>query len=1219
MRRRRCQCTRAVEAESKHRCSLVCVLRQAYHGKEPMGSRGGPPKRLETVGESCRDRYRTCVDSRFLGRVEWRANVGRAEEGFGSIASSANQPGSTHTDGPARQITGTTVCKVAKRSFLTLIAPPSAANRVEASSARALIEHISSGRSPAVSACQNTSSACLLSRGEYHPAAARPSLCHARPRPASARCGHVDASASAKTNAETSPSRWIACPQASLAPSLSPPAPRPPTPTPTRRRSGPARTMDFQVPQNGMYDPTSFVDPSALGNPQMNGTRPYPMSSIPQKRDSTGATLSRSQTPSQQPQFGLQQGFSHTPSPTMQNQHFRPGTVAPQRMQTVSPAQNPSAPQMSPMGFAQGSPLPPGYRPTSGGQFQVQPVQLSSNLQRQQQEAQRQYTARLQAQQQQLGNLAASNMAAQQRHHAASQMPNYAAQQMAMQRQMAQGQGQMQQNLQNNPQAQAQAFLKNVAALMAQQNRPFNPQPQAAGRVINLHMLYYTVMKMKGYQYVSQTQQWPRIAQALNINLQQYPTAGDELRLAYEQNLVPYERVYIQKTQAQQAMKNNINQQPAMGAMGPQMSPTRPTMPNAPNSMSEQQQQYFQQLQRSKQLAMQQQHQQPTGQQPFDQPNTLQSNGAMASTNGWSTPQPDGKMAADALEQHRKSLSRTLESTPPQGQGSVHLSPSPGPSKMKEAAAQEASPAVNGVKEPIEEIDPSKYRPTTRTGGNIYGGLEVGSHELENLAKTLVEFRPNVPTLSEMGVIDIRALTMSIRSGLHAECRLALDILAKLTYEGGAEMPLELDKCDDLVEVLIEYAEEELEILANENPEVSDIIDLTPYEDVVHHCRTEFVALRDHSEFGTNDYDLDRTADRILAITVILRNLSFHEINHFHLASPTVLKFIATAIRLVGTRVLFLRSHANTFEFMKDLVTFFSNTSTKISLPSRDDAYTILHFLCAFAPVPRPGMPVRFTPYHPKIHQCLPSAVDSLAKLLARDDPNRTYFKQIFANEASSTPPYDLLTRTFGLAIAVVPDRTVGKLHDVAETRIGEVRFIEARIAEARKPYLMQGMLAGDILATLAPGPDTGVCRSWLESEDGWAVSLIKLAMSLCSTDSNMPPQSDPRTGRGQPPLGRDVEGFQLIVHRALSLLKRLGDKSKGGEVLVKGAQTNGHMDVDDEDDDDMDTIYHGGSTWRVKADVLPKKETLLSALLTPGLDARSLRQYCSIGYLDTP
>lgn len=872
------------------------------------------------------------------------------------------------------------------------------------------------------------------------------------------------------------------------------------------------------------------------------------------------------------------------------------------------------------MGFAQGSPMPQGFDPNTGGQFQG--VQLPQHLQNRQQEAQRRYAMQLQAQaqHQQMGNLAASNMAAQQR-HLGGQMPGVPGQHPGMQRNMMQAQAQ-------NPQAQLQAFVKNVGALMAQQGRPFNPQPTVCGRVINLHALYYAVMKYKGYRYVTQTNSWPRVAQGMAIDPRQFPTAPDELRQVYEQNLGLYETYWL--AQKQQQMKANPMQAQA-GGMGQQMSPTRPTIPGAPNS-STVQQEYLLQSQRSKALqaqqrpsdpAMPQPQQQPQQQfdpamqpqQQFEQSTPVQNNVSLANVNGRTTPQTEAKTPGLAFDQHRKSASRQLDATPDHASQPAVPTASPAPGKSNEDE-------VEVIKLPPTLIVDGKmtYRPTTRVMDR-WAGVDIAAENVKKRAEELIAFKPNMPALVEMGVIDIRALTMSIRSGLHAEARMALDTLAKLTYE--QQLTLELEKCEDLVEVLVDYAEGQLDILANDNPEISDIIDLTPYEDVLHHCRAEVQSLQEHPEFGTKAYDLDRTADRLLAITTIFRNLSFLEINHTSLTESHVLKFFSNVVRLVGTRVLLLRSHVNTFDFMKDLITFFSNTSTKIVLPSREDAYTILHFLCAFAPVPRPGTPVKFTPYNPQVHRYLPSAVDSLAKLLARDDPNRTYYKQIFTNEATSSPPYELLTRSFALAISVVPDYTYGELHKASETRIKEVRIIEARIAEARKPYLMQGMLAADILAGLAPGTDSGLCRSWLESEDGWAASLLKLAMSLCATDAaHPPPPQDHRMARGQRPMDHDVQGFQLIVHRALSMLKRLGEKSKGGGgVLVKGVQTNGHTnhDEDDEDEigDDTDTFDFGGSTWQVKADVLPKKETLLSALLMGSLDGRSLRQFCSIGYLD--
>jgi SWI/SNF chromatin-remodeling complex subunit SWI1 len=1039
-----------------------------------------------------------------------------------------------------------------------------------------------------------------------------------------------------------------------------------------------------ETPQNnGLYsalpDPTSdstFIDPSMFSNPGVdvsplptnpqfqqrlqNGAvrNPYQVSSmVPSKRpreDSTGAPLSRSQTPAQG-QFGFAQGnhvgghgpaqmapqplqvpspFPHlqqqagsanaTPSPTLQNQHFRPPGAPPQRVQTVSPAQNPQgpggqgpgAPQMSPMNFmSQGSPMAPAYNQNYGNQqFQIQPVQLSHNLQNRQQEAQRQYQMRLQQQ------MAQNNMVAAQRQQAGQMMGPGGPQHPGMQR------GQANPAQLPNQHAQARAhldsFLKNVSALMAKQGLPFNPQPVVAGRPVNLQQLYFAVMKGKGSQRVTATNSWPTIATMIGIHPQNFPTAPEELKQAYDQNLGPYEHAFILNKQREHMRTINPPQPAQMGVaphFGPQMSPTKPMPPNAQHSMNAQQQQYLQQLQRTQ--AMQQQH--------MEQATPVKANAQMAGVNGWSSPQPSTKMHVNAL-QHRKSLSRQLEATPPRAQAPGFPSPSPGPvDKMRESMPPAATPVANGIPKPPDDTPDhgTEYQISSRKLTKTHGGYEVDP--LGQMGEEIAKNKPIVPHLEEMGLIDIRALTLSLQSGIHSEMRLALDVLVRLSHE--QRVQLELEKCDELIDVLIDCAEDQLDGLAEHNPEVSDAVDLTPYEDVVRNCRAEVHALQNIPEVGTLDYELDRRADRLIAISTILRNLSFFEFNHPLLASAIVLKFVSNAIRLIGTRLCLLRSQINTADFMKDLVTFLSNTSDKIVLPSREVAANILQFLCAFAPCPRPGNPVRFTPYNPLVHRYLPPAVDSLAKLLARDDPNRTYFGQIFALEADDEPPYDLLTRAFALAISVVPDKSTVR-------RSGE----EKRVAEARKPYLMQGMLAGDLLASLAPGPENNLCRSWLEAEDGWAATLLRFSVFLCGNDTRPPP---PQQGnRPQQRIDPDHQGFQLIIHRALSMLKRLGEKSKG-ETLVRSQLANGNgqhhhhrhrnmradsesesdggsdVDGDDADDgsekEDMVTVVGGGGRWRVKADVLPKKEVLLGALLTPNIDQVALRQLCSFGGLD--
>jgi SWI/SNF chromatin-remodeling complex subunit SWI1 len=982
-------------------------------------------------------------------------------------------------------------------------------------------------------------------------------------------------------------------------------------------------TWPENLTSNGLYNnmPDQAQDPALMfgganldlsqlqHNPQFQ-TRQM----IPSKRPREDS-LSRSQTPAQQSQYsfqGSQQGgvqplqvpspFQHlhqggsanaTPSPTLQNQQFRPG-MPPQRMQTVSPAQNSNGPQMSPMNYMQGSPMPPGYNQNfGGGSFPVQPVALSQNLQSRQQEAQRQYQMRLQQQQQQL---AASNMAAQQRHQAgpmlgsSGQQPGMPMNRNPAQMQNAQGRGS------------AEAFVKNVSALMQQGGHPFNPQPMVSMRPVSYMKLYTAVMQQKGSKRVTAMGAWPMVAQMLGFPQQSFPTAGDEMRMIFEQNLSLYENAYYKKMQQQsQAMGIGNSQQAQMAAAmstPQQMSPTKAMPQMGPNNVQAQQQQYLQQLQRAQ--AMQMDHATP-----------VKNNVPMAAANGWSTPQVDSKMTPNALTQHRKSMSRQLEATPPQSQPLGFPSPSPGPDvKTRESVPPLGPPTSNGVGQAIDtKVEHgTEYQPKVRSLSDTHGGIDI--HGIAELGKGLTALKPNIPVPEEMGRIDIRALGMSLQSGIHGEVRLALDYLVRISHD--LSVKLELDKCEDLIDAIIDCAEEQLDLLAEDAPEVSDILDLVPYEDVIRNCRVEVDAIQEISEFGTAAYELDRTAERLIAVTTILRNLSFFEVNHPLLSSSIVLKFLSNAIRLVGTRILLLRSHLNTADFMKDLITLLSNISDKVELPSREEAHNVLHFLIAFAPCPRPGSPVRFTPYNPAIHRYLPPAVDTLAKLLARDDPNRTYYKQLFNADATSTPPYELLTRAFALAIAVVPDRS---------RRGGRVNE-EMRIAEARKPYLMQGMLAADILASLAPGPDSGIACSWLEAEDGWAQSLLRLSVFLFSTDAN--PRAPPQPGSRQVPrMDHDLQGFQLITHRALAMLKKLGEKCKGGDFVVPNsiAIKTENADIFDDEETEIDggsvKEVGTGNGWTVKADVLPKKEMLLGALLTPNVDSVALRQLCNFAKLD--
>jgi SWI/SNF chromatin-remodeling complex subunit SWI1 len=719
-------------------------------------------------------------------------------------------------------------------------------------------------------------------------------------------------------------------------------------------------------------------------------------------------------------------------------------------------------------------------------------------------------------------------------------------------------------------------FMKSLSMFMQSKNLPLDMNPVVGDRTITLMTLYMAVLKFGGYKKVTQQNGWGQVAQTLHFNPMQIQTAPQQLRSHYERYLLLFEEAWQrnqmaqrQKLMQQQGLAGNIT------GPGPQMSPGAHMTPQA--AMQQSQQYLQQQQQLMAQHQMQQQHGQTTPQKQMT-PMGLPQQPAM---NGFSTPQPPHTQPQHPMGPQgyaRNSLSRGLDSASPQNGAFPTPSPvsaaKPGsislPSPQVDAAARPGVPPV-----PQEFNLPAELDPKVRVL-DTFGGVELDS--LQRLGNALIQFRPDVPAVTDLGSIDIHALTMSLQSGIHAEVRLALDTLVSLSVESRLQM--DLRACEDLVETLVDCAEVQVELLAENAAEVSDVMLVNSYEDVVRSCRYEEYTLQDVPAFGSVDYGLDRAADKLICISTIMRNLSFYESNHHHLADELVVKFLCVVIRYLGTRNMLLRTHQNTLDFMKDVIIFLSNLAQQIEIPGREQALCLLHFLLAFAPCPPPNAAgsdrVTFSSYDPAIHRYLPPAVDSLAKLLARDEPNRTHYKTIFASDVASSPPFDLLTRTFALAISVIPD-------DKQDSKRGNLM----PVVEARKPFLMQGMLAAEILSNLAPGPEAGVAKSWLTSEDGFAQNLSRLILSLChETSPAAPHQRVPTAAKGM-----EDEALFHITIGGIAVLRRLGEKCRDPE-------------------DPSSTIPLSG---------MPGKESLLSVLEIKQPRLQSvLKQLCAYAGLDT-
>ncbi|KAI0533188.1 hypothetical protein GGR58DRAFT_127916 [Xylaria digitata] len=953
---------------------------------------------------------------------------------------------------------------------------------------------------------------------------------------------------------------------------------------------------------NPVYQTNSVV-PSKRPRPREDSIGASPRQNPGMLPTSRAGTPQQSQFPGFQPNAmqpqnaGQPQHYPHlqpngsstaSPSPVMAGNQLRPGSV-PQRVNTASPhpfspasqqfgqqaspvpSEHGNTPQpgmyMNPQGFPQGynpgfapspspgrppsaqNPMTPQMAPHQMGQMgqqmpQMHPNQMFPNQQMHPMQQMQMQQMQAQAMQGRGGMdpKMMYHMRLQQQYGQGNMPPGAAAemqaQNMAQNRGMMPKQGMPMQNGQMPPGMRPQQppqmprgitpelFMKNLGSFMASRQLPLDMSPVVEGRPLHLFQLFQVVQKFNGYRNITAHNMWPQVAASIGFPLQQAPSAPGLIKGVYERNLVKFEEAWVNQ------QRNHHMKQQSTGAVGMPATQGQGTPQRMP------------QLSPS-------QNMQPT--QPQMQPQNAQSPAKpmgpgmpQGNVNGFfppqhpQTPQQQPNSGPGPL---RNSMPRSVDATPVTAEFPIQ---SPGPAGKPGAVPlhhpnhQADVVKVNGGGT-IPFPRPSSanndvYSPLSRAlasqeSGGSWGGLEVDI--FNRVCGELIQVKPDMPPLLELGNIDLHALTKSIQSGIHGEVRLALDVLATISRQCETAPPLviELRHCEDLVESLLDCAEEQIDLLTENAEPISDEIDLTSYEDILRAARAEQFYLRKVHVFGDRDYKLERAADRLIAITTILRNFSFHEQNQPVLADEVVIKFFCSLIRSLGTHEGLLRTAQNTLDIMKDIIVLLSNIAADVELPGRDQAFCLLQFILAFAPSPIPSMTADklvFSPFEPSIHKYLPHALDALAKLLARDEPNRTHYKAIVATDAFSSNPYELLTRTFALVISPIP-------YPSYDMRPG----ILPPSVEARKPLLMQGLLAADIIAQLAPSYESGLTRAWLSSGDGFAQKLLTLVRTICQHSEH--PVARPGTNTRH----REDPDLLYIVSCAVSALRKLSEKAR--------------------------------------------------------------------------
>lgn len=774
--------------------------------------------------------------------------------------------------------------------------------------------------------------------------------------------------------------------------------------------------------------------------------------------------------------------------------------------------------------------------------------------------------------------------------------------------------------------SQANAFMQSLRNFMMKSNRQLNPEPKVCGRPIAYWSLFQLVARG---QPGSSPNRWTQLANTFGFPEQQFPNAATELKSVYDQNLADFVVRYMQTLQEKRAQAMQQGQQPPGQFMAPQMSPTQPRPPfdrgpPPPGSSGS----GFQQ--------------QPGG--SANQSPSLQDTSSMTEPGGFSTPphQP-GANVADTQGPHGHRKSSSALSQLPSPNQFPNMSPFQGSAGTPQMAGLSGSPALHGdgsqrLPSKAEELD-TNYEPRS-DAPFTYGGYLVGRRveddaedtsvkqdRLAELGEEVGRMKSSYPMHEDLGLVDIHGLTMALQSGFHNEITYALDRVIAL-----ASRPLDLAACEDLIEVLVECGQEQLDTLSDASPQSSESISIPSFEDLVNSSAEDLHTIAIKPAFGEPEYELEHAVDRLGAITTTFCHMSFPghiqaDPNRHILAGPVLISFLSDLFRQLGTRENLFRSPSRALDIMKDLITFLSNIAQDIELSSEEDASCLLHFLLAFAPIPTAATP-NFRPYEPNKHHYLPCAVDTLGKILARDDPNRMFYKSIFQSENQNSGLVGALpkvtneelvaTRAFALAVSPIPFRGIFS------------EFI-IEVCERRKPFLSQGMLAANVLASL-PSTTPSLARSWLDpggnnDENDWAPRLMRLILEMASFDVTLdqryPPERDPRNNaliRPDP----EVKGFCLITRQAPGMIRKLVEKAEQDLVLEsaapKGPLVNGDVEKHDMRDASKAEQVDGaaGDDFRQRLRrLIPNEKLQMSLMIMWNYDNEVMKHFKALGAFD--
>ncbi|KAJ2822673.1 hypothetical protein IWW50_004112 [Coemansia erecta] len=331
-----------------------------------------------------------------------------------------------------------------------------------------------------------------------------------------------------------------------------------------------------------------------------------------------------------------------------------------------------------------------------------------------------------------------------------------------------------------------------------------------------------------------------------------------------------------------------------------------------------------------------------------------------------------GKMPANPISTpslQTNGIAPTLPRTIPPS--SAHMSPAPHtPMSSSGAAASAAtsthSPAIFAVTIPAPPpIQQLRYFPLERSLDTV-GGVDL---------QTVIALRPqpHQPSVSEYGSVDIRALTLSIESGIAMEVTNALNTLIRVTAHPDIVLPL--SQCEELAETLFGVLESiqlpehagasdeppaEIPTYSSETLRFGDLYTNAPSEGgIVGDDMQDMTAVRGLLQGGDALWSF--TSDRTLTVVYALRNLAFLPVNQQYLAQSSdfahafagLVAKCEAAVRGLDQGHDAMQSLVvlRALELRKSLVVMLANIADKVDLQAADGAFlrAVLRLIGYFA------------------------------------------------------------------------------------------------------------------------------------------------------------------------------------------------------------------------------------------------------------------------------